>query len=588
MSDANTEDKLVVLRQELAARRRQCLALAPEDALAHILDAPQPAALVHAFPEEDLHILIREIGPDDALPLIALASSKQLEYLLDQEVWQRDRLDLIATNQWMERLLGAEASPARMTRWLAENKKNLVELFLFRSIEVRMREHDQDPSIFGPDFFSYDNVFYIRIIAPQHMGDTRDPEASGSSPRKTVKRLLNHLANHDYVRFQSILLEAANVLPAESEEEEYRLRTTRLAEKGFLAFEEAVGLYQPLRRKTFLRKALRKQTMVPDHPDHFAMVPLTVMPGGNLFARALESMDAPEQRQTLQEEFAALCNRLIVADQHTINRREDLTAIVSKASGFIQLGLQKCQPDDHPLSADVAGAVRELGRYHLEGLFRLGYGEAIALKREAEEWVHNSWFASRGLSLTFWGETWLGVIGGLLIKRPLFYDNYRSGNMYREFSDRQDIIWSRGQMKQMQAFDQLIGQLNPALAHPATYGYLSYQNLLLTLWARHRLALPVEVHQLSVKAFKPFFRDLFQIETVSTSKDRRSINASRRTDFLNWLADSTSQPVAVLSTTIGPSIAMLFAELEEAYGRIHADNIDPRYMTHFLLESFQR
>ena len=584
MGNDNTENKVAALRQELKALRRQCLAMGPEDALSHILGAPQPAALVHSFSEEDLHILIKEIGPDDALPLIALASQKQLEYLLDQEAWQRDRLDMPATNQWLARLLRADASPARMIRWLAEEKNKLVELFLSRSIEVRMREHDQDPSIFGPDFFSYDNVFYIRILAPQKTSAADEAQQADASPLKTIKQLLDHLASHDYVHFQSILLEAANVIPAESEEEEYRLRTNRLAERGFLAFDEAIGIYQPLQEETFHPFARRQHDMVPEHPDLFALVPVTVLPGGNLFAQALKSMESPEQRQTLQEEFAALCNRIVVADQQTINRREDLAGIVSKASGYIQLGLQKRQPEDLPSSAAVGAATKELRRYHIDGLFRLGYGEALALKREAERWVHDSWFAGRGLSLTFWGETWLGVVGGLLIKRPLYFDNYKTGQMYREFADRQDIIWTRTQLNQIKAFDRLLGQMDPALPPPGSYGYLSYYNLLLTLWARFHLALPEEVRGLPVEAFRPFFRKLFPKTTESPVKYQRTIEDAMRTDFLEWLAKRTSQPAPELSNQIGAKLEALFVELEESYGRVGADRIDPRYISHFLLE----
>jgi len=41
-----------------------------------------------------------------------------------------------------------------------------------------------------------------------------------------------------------VLLEATHVIPAETEEEELRWRNVRLAEKGFLAFDEAIGIYQ--------------------------------------------------------------------------------------------------------------------------------------------------------------------------------------------------------------------------------------------------------------------------------------------------------------------------------------------------------
>jgi hypothetical protein len=584
MTAPHPEDNILALRQHLAIQRSEILALAPEKALARILEHPQPAALVHSFPEEDWHVLIHEIGPDDAGPLIALAAHKQLEYLLDQELWQRDRIDFDAARRWLARLIGAESSPARMVRWLAKEKTNLIELFLNRSIEVQIREHDQEASIFGPDFFSYDNVFYIRILAPEEDSGPPGPKKTETLSQNLIKRLLDQLAEDDFVRFQGILLEAANVLPAEIEEEAYRLRTVRLAEKGFLPFEEAVGLYQPISDRDFHQKGQRQQTMMPAQPDLFPMVPMTVLSEGNLFTGALQHIDHPEQRQALQEEFAALCNRLIVADQQKINRREALAAVVAKASGYLHMGLQKLLPGDAPSTTGAQAAARALRGYHLEALFKLGYSDALALKRTAEEWVHRSWFAARGLSLTFWGETWLGVIGGLLIKRPLCFDNYQTGRMYREFARREDLVWSRHQLEQVKLWDHLLERIDPALAAPSTYGFLSYKNLLLTLWARHCLSLPEEVGHIPAAAFQPFFKKLFGDRATSGTTSKPQIDTALRTDFLTWLSRRSKQPASELSA-IGASLEALFVELEESYGRVRVDQIDPRFINHFLLES---
>ena len=43
--------------RQLAEKRKHILSIPAEQAMAAILDHPQPAALVHSFPEEDLHFL---------------------------------------------------------------------------------------------------------------------------------------------------------------------------------------------------------------------------------------------------------------------------------------------------------------------------------------------------------------------------------------------------------------------------------------------------------------------------------------------------------------------------------------------------
>lgn len=577
ITTTNQEDR----RMGLMETRTQLLAMAPEKALEGILEFPQPAALVHAFPEEDLYFLIHEIGPQDALPIIALASSKQLEYLLDQEIWQRDRLHIETLAEWLGHFLKSDPSSDRMTQWLTTEKLELIEFFLLKSIEVQLREHDQDPSVFGPGFFSYDHVFYIRII---HRPTADTPDQTADQHERLVKTLLDHLAEADHVKFQAILMEAAHVLSAELEEDIYRRRNVRLAEKGFLPFEEAVGLYQPINLRDFPHRAQRRQALPDERNYHLSLVPMTVLPPANLFSQALQTITSAAHLDVIQEEFAALCNRIIVADRQKIARRESLAEIVQKACGYLHIGLQRLQDQATSGKSPSLPGANDLQRYHLESVFRLGYGAAVGLKQAAEEWVHKSWFARRALPLTFWGETWLGVIGGLLLKRPLFFDNYQTGRMYREFADKEDIDSSRRQLEQVQIFDRLLDKLDPALASPLKSGFLSYKNLLLTLWVRHRLSLPEEVRRLTTQAFQPFFRELFQYDTVPVSDGRRRIDDALRADFLHWLADRTARPAAELSASIGSSLEALFAELEETYGRVSPDHIDPRYIRHFLLE----
>ncbi|MFO7718278.1 MAG: DUF6178 family protein, partial [Desulfohalobium sp.] len=59
---------------------------------------------------------------------------------------------------------------------------------------------------------------------------------------------------------------------------------------------------------------------------------------------------ANELLNELQIEFAALCNRVIAADQQPIRGREELRHTVHKTSGFLSLGIQRLAgiPPDQP------------------------------------------------------------------------------------------------------------------------------------------------------------------------------------------------------------------------------------------------
>ncbi len=573
MTPPSDDDKILALRRELTAQRRRILDGPSEKALEQVLEHPQPAALVHSFPEEDFYFLVQDIGPDDAQPLIALGSGRQLEYVLDQQVWNRDRLDLYELFLWLERIVAAE--PARMIRWLAAEKADLVEYYLFNTIEIRLREHDRDPTDFGPGFTSFDNFFYFRIVDLP----TTDPlgEVHQKKHHRLVRRILECLAEEDHVHYQRVLLSALNVLPAETEEEAYRLRNVRLAEKGFLPFEEAVGLYQPLSYERFQKTAARFQILRAEEFTPLPMVPLDLAAGNQLFHEAVQAVAPGEVRDRIQSEFAALGNRLCVADRLKPESRRDLNAVVQKACGYLSIGLERLNPDP----PRVAHAARNLQAFTLEGLFRLGYSQAAQLKQTTEDWVAASWFARGGLPLTFWGEDGLGLLGGLLLKRPLFFDRGDPGQRYREFARLDDIHATERGLAQIQALDHLLEHMAIDLPLPRRYGHLTYKNVLLTLWARSELGLSETLQPIALDRFMDFWDGLFEVPADGARG--RVLTSASRPACLQWLARRTKRDDTELADAVGPQLTALFTELEDEYRRVSVDKIDPRFVHHFLL-----
>ncbi len=173
--------------------------LTPEIALERILDAEQPAALVHSFSEEDLYFLIRSIGPEDALELLSLASNRQWEFIIDIETWKKDRIAIPSVTRWLQLLLSAD--PDRLIRWIYEEKTHFFEYYLYRNIELKIREHDQDPSDFGEDFFTIDDIFYIRFIEPPVAAL---PKEDADKLRKSfLSKLIRNLAGYDHKKYKA-------------------------------------------------------------------------------------------------------------------------------------------------------------------------------------------------------------------------------------------------------------------------------------------------------------------------------------------------------------------------------------------------
>jgi hypothetical protein len=574
-----SEDKKSIARlQDLKKERQRLLSLPPEAALEHLVSQKGAIAIVHSFPPEDFHLFVRDIGTQDALPLLAMASNRQWEYILDIEIWHKDRMDFSAATAWLNLLLSAD--PARLTEWCAKGNETFLDFFLLRNIEVRIREYDESPSELGKDFITFDDTFYFRILDPPFLPEIdTDPETVSHSDqyledrREFLIQLLQGLSKYDHQRFQGILLESAAIIPAETEEEMYRLRNVRLAEKGFLPFDEAVGIYQPLTEKD-LKKRTRKLQTGPAAEEMFMPVPYyaqNLLEPDGIFAKTLSSVKNEYFLMQLQSEFTGLCNQLLIADQKPINGRSALHDAVIKVSGYIGIGLET-----------LSGSKTEQVEAHLlADIFRVGYGMALRLKWRADKWRNSSWFKARGLPLSFWDEQWLGVIGGLLIKRPRYFDKYQIGTLYREFSTTHDISVTDMILTEIIAFDDLLAALSLETGPIPPGSLLTYKNLLLTHWARETAdskAGKTAFAPLPLDVFNSFFDTLWH-----SPKKPRTIKFSVKSDFLKWLTGKSGLSGTEITQKCGKTLESLFAEIETELGRVSKKDIDPRFIQLFLV-----
>jgi len=583
MESKNTLEKTI---RHLAEIRGQIAALTSEEALDRILSAPEPAALVHSFPEQDLHLLVHDIGIVDALPILKLASNRQWEYFFDVEAWDRDRVDLDAVTRWANLFLSAD--PFRMAHWAGYEKVEFFEYYLFKNIQVVVREHDQDISEIGDGFFTLDGVFYIRIL-DDSLGLAGKKDESRLSlnedKRRFLTRWFKRLADEDPVRFHQILLEAMHVIPAETEETTYRQRNIRMTEKGFLPFDEAIGIYQPLTVDDIKGQSDRREYRpLVDSRVPVARFAVRLGDDQNPVMRALEVMDTDAHRSRVEMELAGLANRLIVADQKPIRDRSDLNYAVQKACGYISIGLNGLAAEDGDPTSDPSTSAAIMARYSLPRLFRLGFGYALRLKWRADRWYRKSWFQQQGLALTFWDETWMGVLGGLLIKKPRYFDETWEDQRYREFTAMTDITETDAALGRIIAMDELLNRMSIDLQHSSDV-FLTYKNLILTRWARDDRELSPEVKPIELSLFRSFYADrLFASQKSKRPGASAQIRLSAKQSFLDWMIRLSGLSGEDIMARIGPTLDELFAEIESELGRVDPENLDPRFVSLFLLK----
>ncbi|ABW66188.1 DUF6178 family protein [Desulfosudis oleivorans] len=555
----------------VAAQRQKALSLPAKEAMDLILGSPDAPAIVHSMADQDFYFLVNDIGPEDALELLALGSGSQWEHITDIECWHKDRISGPEMLRWFDLLMRADKN--RFVQWMAADKHELLELLLYYTTQASAREHDQEPSEFDESFFTFDDVFYVRFTKrwPQ---DPDLPETLEADHEKMLYAFLKHLAEIDFIAYRDLLFYTANVLPTEAEEEVFRQRSIRLAEKGLLPFDEAVGIYQPLPqgRKPVKKPARRpaKRSRLPVPVVHHRLLKKTT-----LFAQALERVDSPAALEELSTEFAALCNSIVVADGARLSAKKELAHVVNKACGYIAIGLFRLAESKETLNPSKAAAL--MTTHALGDIFRSGYGAAMEIKRTADRWHSTSWCSAKQLPVSFWGEERAGILAGLLIKRPLFFD--AQTGLPREFESMEDIDRTRAVLDEIMTIDGLLkkADVDPA---PVSGTVLTATNLVLTLWARSVLDLPETVEFIPVNQFGPFLSGLFK---KAEGKEDGRIQDDKKESFLQWLSGRTGVEPHDISAQAGHVLERMFAEAEAELGAVAPKDLDPKFVQVFLV-----
>ncbi|MCG8551241.1 MAG: DUF6178 family protein, partial [Desulfobacterales bacterium] len=505
---------------KLQKMRRDILVSDGAKALDKILEAPSPATLIQSFPDQDLYYLMHKIGVHDFIPVLALAKSSQWEYILDVEVWDDDRLNPYMMTQVFSLLF--KADPQRLLRWTIMEKPDFIEYYLSQKMHVVIREHDEPPPEDFDDYITLDDKFYFRFpgrksgtdenekgdLLPQ---DAPREDGLGDDAPELIEQMLKSLAAMDLSVLHGLLLETSSLLPAETEEEQFRQKNIRLAEKGFFPPHEAVGIYQPMAGKNLPpRPRITKapQAIDPDIP----MPPMyftQFLDGDNLFSKALAQLNSQGGLPGLDSELAALINKVISADRIKIRNRESIEKPLEKTISTLSLGLEVLMDNS---KTQVETAADLIKKYFLEDIFRTGAREGAGIQAMAHKWYETSFIGTKNLPLSFLGEAYLGIIGGLMIQRPMFFADYADKVLYRNFASLADIRATRRLLDEIICLDDFLNSLDTDLS-TFTFGVLTYKSMILTLWARDRMGLnsstPLSLAPIELDEFKNFFAQLF-------------------------------------------------------------------------------
>jgi hypothetical protein len=492
---------------------------------------------------------------------MAFASEEQWQFVLDLEAWVEDRLDPSKTFQWISRL--QQADLMRVARWILGDGQALGYLYLFRHLEILVRTDEDGLPDLPEGFATLDGVLYFRAVDRSHSSE--------------FETLLRALAAEDDLRYQAMLVGLNGLLPAEAEEEMYRMRGVRLAEHGFLPREEALSIYSPLPVSAAVRGAREAHLAVNLEPESLregALAPLMLTPSGEgIFSQLAFSIDDPVLLDRINLEFSGLCNLMMSADRVIPEDVKDLEKICRKAAGYVNAALESLCGDD------LSRAMTQTRDTALLTLFRIGVGLALEVGKRAVRWCSSSWWSTCGLEHGFWGEVRGKFLQGLLQPRPLYYSGVKEHEEFRDFRSIRELRQSEVELEKIIALDNLFGKLEAMSRQVCRVIDVTAEAVLVTLWARDQLCLEREFSPLALGEAQR----LFAILKGGASR-RNWVRKDFRSRFIDFYTGGENAINGEQGRHLQRILSEVWDEFLDEYRDIGASDLDARFSRLLVME----
>jgi len=526
--------------------------------LNEILELEDPKGFVRSLSEVDFYWLIKKVGEDDALPLLELAKVSQWVFILDLELWIRDRIDNNKLCQWFNRFL--VANPERFVKMLlTEEGELLASFFAYRNLESIEVTKDETYDV-PDDFITLDGTIYFKPHNDEHL--------------EMFTKMLKYMAMFDFQKYFSFMINYRGILPAETEEELYRLRNARIAEYGFLPFEEAIVVYSPMAPERLISKAEETAILGAKQSFNIPFYPLSLIEyRKNLVLQIFKKVPDPILLDRLRIEFASLVNHLISLEPQVPASPDELMPLVLKAVRHLNLAFERFFVQGEDLLMEL------LKKHHLITFFRVGVHMVMKIKWEVESWLKASWYLKKGLDYTFWGDKWGMALKGLLRKRPLYYDPKEEGD-FREFEWISELKNTLEDVNKLMVLNSLLEKLEDSLGPFLDLTEKDFRPFLFTPWARSLLGLELKTEPLSEIEMKTFF---YLIRGKSPRKPYDTLHKKQEfIEFFLHISKPKSKDVAEL--LIG-ALGEIYSDFDAEYKWVAPEDLDPRFCPHLLVKT---
>jgi len=325
--------------------------------------------VTQSLPVEEVYNLIKEVGEEDSLLVLSMASPDQLQYIFDVEWWQGDKFQPKRALDWIV-LLDQCQDPGILEWFLGEDFDQKVVLFqAFFKVYKQDEMTDTYEGVEDLEHFTPDGVYDIFFKVENS---------------KEIRKLLLLLYEKDQKLLYS-LLEAVIWFPVTiTVEKAYQWRVSRTAERGIPEFQEAMGIYSRLDSEALKLKLPLLQEFPVSRFRLSPRYPLAHLDETLFFTQCLTMLENENRFETLRWELVCLANKVIVADGLDLSSLDIRHRALRKTLGYINIGLELGAEGDPEKGAAL------LDKIWIQSFFQVGYQQLRQVRSVASTFINEN------------------------------------------------------------------------------------------------------------------------------------------------------------------------------------------------------
>ncbi|MBT5631183.1 MAG: hypothetical protein HOJ13_00480 [Nitrospina sp.] len=325
--------------------------------------------VTQSLPVEEIYNLIKEVGREDSLLVLSMASPDQLQYVFDLEWWQGDKFQPKRALDWII-LLDQCQDPETLQWFLSEDFDQKVVLFqAFLKVFKNDEMTDSYEGVEGLEHFALDGVYDIFFKVEKC---------------KEIKKLILLLAERDQSLLYN-LLEAVIWYPVTlTVEKAYQWRIVRTGERGVPEFQEAIGIYSRLDPESLKLKLPTEEEYSSSKLGLSPRYPLAYLDDTLFLTQCLASLENESRIEALRWELVCLANKVIIADGLDLSSTDVRHRALRKTLGYINIGLEL------GAEGDAEKGVALLGQVWVQSFFQVGYEQLRQVRTAATTFINEN------------------------------------------------------------------------------------------------------------------------------------------------------------------------------------------------------